>query len=294
MPEKVSVSDIRAERDVQSRVEVSESVATEYAEAMLEGHEFPPITVFFDGNDYWLADGFHRLVASKISGAGAIACDVREGGKRDAALHAVSCNATHGFRRSNADKRAAVMRLLRDEEWSQWSDREIARRALVGNAFVSRLRASICVRETDSSKRKAVRNGKSYEMDTANIGSSKEPHADVEPPQRDLEVSPNSTEQGEPERVVFDAATGEVVSHPWSPEQKEEFYRRDDFALDLVDNLEWIVGLTPRQVCDDVLPEDRDEVGRLLKKAAARLREIHSTWSKEHVSTEEHGKQNNL
>jgi hypothetical protein len=41
------------------------------------------------------------------------------------------------LRRSNADRRRAVMALLKDEEWSGWSDREIARRCRVGHVLVS-------------------------------------------------------------------------------------------------------------------------------------------------------------
>jgi hypothetical protein len=55
----------------------------------------------------------------------------------------VRANTTHGYPRSNDDKRQAVMTLLRDAEWSQWSDREIARRCAVTHPFVATVRASL-------------------------------------------------------------------------------------------------------------------------------------------------------
>lgn len=100
-----------------------------------------PVTVFYDGSEYWLADGFHRAAASEGCQRTEIQADVRPGSRRDACLAAAGANATHGLRRSNADKRRAVVLLLQDEEWSQWSDREIARRCGVSHTFVSNLRA---------------------------------------------------------------------------------------------------------------------------------------------------------
>jgi hypothetical protein len=35
-----------------------------YVGDMKNGANFPAVTVFYDGADYWLADGFHRLEAS--------------------------------------------------------------------------------------------------------------------------------------------------------------------------------------------------------------------------------------
>ena len=32
---------------------------------MEEGAIFPPVTVFFDGEHFWLADGFHRVQAAE-------------------------------------------------------------------------------------------------------------------------------------------------------------------------------------------------------------------------------------
>lgn len=40
--------------------------------------------------------------------------------------------------------------LLDDDEWGQWSDREIARQCGVSNKFVGDVRASICFPNTDS------------------------------------------------------------------------------------------------------------------------------------------------
>lgn len=63
-------------------------------------------------------------------------------------LFSVGANAMHGLRRTNEDKRKAVETLLADEEWSKWSDREIARKFGVGHPFVAAVRSSL---ESDSS-----------------------------------------------------------------------------------------------------------------------------------------------
>lgn len=39
---------------------------------------------------------------------------------REAILFIVGANASHGLRRTNADKRRTVERLLADEEWRGW------------------------------------------------------------------------------------------------------------------------------------------------------------------------------
>jgi ParB-like chromosome segregation protein Spo0J len=40
----------------------------EYASAMRDGEVFPPVTVYYDGEKYWLFDGFHRVAAAKQVG----------------------------------------------------------------------------------------------------------------------------------------------------------------------------------------------------------------------------------
>ena len=54
---------IRLDGGTQPRAKIDQAVCDEYAERMKAGEKFPPIDVFFDGEDYWLADGFHRISA---------------------------------------------------------------------------------------------------------------------------------------------------------------------------------------------------------------------------------------
>jgi hypothetical protein len=115
-------------------------VVNEYGADMERGDKFPPLVVFNDGKKYWLADGFHRFYAARAVQRTTIHCDVRQGGLREAILFSASVNATHGLRRTNLDKRRAVGRLVLDKEWRKWSDAEIARRCLVSDRFVAKVR----------------------------------------------------------------------------------------------------------------------------------------------------------
>jgi hypothetical protein len=99
--------------------------------------------------------------------------EVRQGTQRDAVLFGISANNAHGLPRTQADKRKAVELLLGDAEWSQWSDREIARRCHVGHAFVSRLRRGLSVSKTQIA-RKVERGGTVYEMNLTSRSATDE------------------------------------------------------------------------------------------------------------------------
>ncbi len=120
---------------------VNEKLATEYAEALDAGARFPPVVSFRDAEGkLWLADGWHRGRAHEIVGNAEIAIDVQEGDRRAALLYAASANAIHGARRTNADKRRAVLALLADAEWREKSHRWIAEQCSVNHELVATLR----------------------------------------------------------------------------------------------------------------------------------------------------------
>jgi hypothetical protein len=130
---------------VQPREKLDEAVVDEYAEAMLSGATFPLVTVFRDPADggLILADGFHRHAAAIRAGQARIRARIYVGTRREAVMHAAGANAKHGLRRTNADKRRAVMMLLNDDEWAQFPDREIGRRCGVTHPFVANVREDL-------------------------------------------------------------------------------------------------------------------------------------------------------
>lgn len=205
----INIADVRVNGGTQSRAVLNLDVVADYADLVRAGVDFPAIVVFFDGKDYWLADGFHRYEAYSRAGAYEISADIRQGTQRDAILHSVGANAEHGLRRTNDDKRRAVMVLLNDPEWSAWSDREIARACGVGNQMVSHLRSSICVNHTDSANRTVTRNGTTYQQNTANIGAGSKPDQEPEPQQNNvvsLPSQPAKAEQSKPDQEPADPA----------------------------------------------------------------------------------------
>ncbi|HFD40041.1 MAG TPA: hypothetical protein ENJ31_09405 [Anaerolineae bacterium] len=142
---KIPWGDIRTDGGTQARVSINMETVQEYAEAMERGDKFPPLLVYHDGQHYWLVDGFHRHKAIEMAFGiwEDVAVEIRQGSRREAVLAAVGANARHGLRRTNADKRNAVLVLLRDDEWRQWSNREIARRAAVSEKMVRMLRQEL-------------------------------------------------------------------------------------------------------------------------------------------------------
>lgn len=177
----VDLDKIVASPEAQSRERLDDDVVSRYAEAMRAGDSFPSPIVFFDGAVNWLADGFHRVAARRLAGIASIPCDVRKGGKREAILHSVGANATHGLPRTNADKRRAVEMLLRDAEWGAKSDRWIAEKAAVSGPFVAKLRpsgANVCT----SNAAREGKDGKTYPAPEKKSDAKKSAPASVPSP----------------------------------------------------------------------------------------------------------------
>jgi hypothetical protein len=168
----LNINSIRIDGGTQPRVQLDGATVAQYRDAILhQGAKFPPITVFFDGTNHWLADGFHRLFAHQMlaeneavsSMLDKLGQDVEHidalsyrGTQRDAVLFSVGANARHGLPRKPEDKRQAIATLVRDVQpgcrpffhtcrtkpeeeqcWNAWSDREIARKCDVSHHTVA-------------------------------------------------------------------------------------------------------------------------------------------------------------
>lgn len=130
----MALEDIRTDGGTQARLRLDPETCNKYMDVRIEGKSFKdPAVVFSDGEDSWLADGFHRhegtrkaVLATNGRVPATLEVEVRQGTRRDAILFACSANVRHGLRPSREDKRHAVRMLLADREWSQFSNRTIA------------------------------------------------------------------------------------------------------------------------------------------------------------------------
>ena len=228
----IEVSAVRTDGGTQPRAALYQNVIDDYAESLKAGASFPPVVIFYDGSDYWLADGFHRLRAHVVAGVNRIAADIRQGTRRDAVLHSVGANASHGLRRTNEDKRRAVMTLLEDAEWAVWSDREIARRAGVSNNFASDLRKSLSFNDSEP-RTYTTKHGTVATMSTANIGKPSAPPV-VMPSSEPVHSYPASEpEAGNDNEVHNHRAQGTGENEWYTPDQHIALARSVMGAIDV-------------------------------------------------------------
>lgn len=221
---KVQIASINTRVNTQSRAQIDTDTVTEYADAINDSQEMPPVILFKDGDSYFIGDGWHRVLAHKKLDRKTIEATIKKGGKREALLFAAGANAGHGLRRSNADKRHAVEMLLGDKEWGKWADREIARRCVVSHEMVRQVRASLSTDDSEPTERKFVhRNGKEAVMQPRAVVDKDDlpPPADVEvvPPPADIQDLPPSTVDSEPPPEPVEEI---VEDDPYQPKSMPE------------------------------------------------------------------------
>ena len=127
---------LRIDGGTQSRAVINQEQIDNYAQDMAAGDKFPEVTVYFNGLEYYLADGFHRYFATKKLGKTSMCCNVVTGTLRDAILFSKGANADNGLPRTNADKRKCVVDMLQDFEWCEWNNAEIAKACRVSGEYV--------------------------------------------------------------------------------------------------------------------------------------------------------------
>ena len=171
---RLALSKIRRDGGTQPRAELNEEWAGDIAERMADGAEFLPVTVYQDGTDLWLADGFHRCRGADIAGIEYIAAYVVTGTRQDARDYANSGapNGRHGLRESKQDRWRRIENMLRDHP--DWTLMQVGEHCEVSHMTVKRVRESIFNNVKDTDERTVTRNGTTYTMNTGNIGKREE------------------------------------------------------------------------------------------------------------------------
>lgn len=207
---ELPVSGLRLDGGTQPRAKLDRVVSREYRDDVKAGAVFPPIGVVYDGTDYWVWDGFHRVDAFMMAGREAIQAEVRQGTRRDAVLLAAGANGGHGLRRTNEDKRRAVEHLLRDSEWACWSNEEIARKCCVTPAGVGKIRKELeDAGEIDSKQFRVGADGRT--VNTSSIGPRPSTNGHAAPPDGEDDTDDDSPDDSP------DVAPGPAQAPPMTP-----------------------------------------------------------------------------
>ena len=198
---KLNLLTIKIDGGTQARVALNQDVVKEYAESMREGDVFPPITVFFDGSDYWLADGFHRYFATKANAFTSIEADIKNGTLDDATLFAFSANSKRGLSMTFEDNRNIIYAMLRHPEWSKWTNTAIAKHIGVSSMTVGRVKATMEKKEDEPTVKKYVdKSGKESTVDTSKLKTKqkiKKPDVTTAPSDLEQKVSELSDQVNE-------------------------------------------------------------------------------------------------
>ncbi|BAY50173.1 hypothetical protein SAMD00079811_78020 (plasmid) [Scytonema sp. HK-05] len=140
-----------------------------------KGARFEPVLVYYDGESYWLTDGYHRDAALLELGESKILVEICFGTLEDAKWHSYSVNQHKALKRSNADKQRAIIGALKHPYAVNRSNVQIAEHCGVDEGTIRTWRKKL----EDNGEievchaRTVTRNGKTYSQNTTNIGTSK-------------------------------------------------------------------------------------------------------------------------
>ena len=170
----IALSSIRTDGDTQVRASLDQQIVAQYAEHMADGDHFPPIIVFHDGSEYWLADGFHRYFATKSNAKDEIEADVKTGTLQDAQLYAYGANSRRGLSMSDNDNRNIIIKMIQNPVWGRWTNAEIARHVGVSKMTVGRVKSSLPAPAVETKKVYTNKHGQEAVIETKNLGRKKE------------------------------------------------------------------------------------------------------------------------
>jgi hypothetical protein len=212
----VPVEDIILDERLQARAEISHEAVAEYAEAYRTGAKLPPLDVYRVSGKLYLVDGFHRIAAVRV------ACQtfarirvVGDGTLDDAVWHATAVNATHGLRRSNADKRRAVLLALRSGIGAEQSSRVIAEHVGVSDFLVREVRNEV---ERPAKSQEKVEDVRDSRTRTDSAGRQQP----ARKPRRDVSSDDTSPAPVVETRIEYDEdAPQDIEPLPFEPEYRE-------------------------------------------------------------------------
>jgi hypothetical protein len=139
----INIHLIRRDGGTQPRGVLDEDHINDLLYALKNGAKLEAILIYYDGENYWLTDGYHRLAAIIRHGKNKIKAIIRQGTLQDAQWHSFSVNQHNVLKRSNADKQRAIIGALKHSYGVSSSNLDIARHCGVDEKTVRTWRSSL-------------------------------------------------------------------------------------------------------------------------------------------------------
>ena len=252
---------LRIDGGTQNRVAIDGDTVEDYATLISENGTdwpFPPLDVFHDGSEYFVADGFHRLLGGKRAKRGSIPCKVHTGTAADAKIFGMTANDRHGLRMTRADKHACVEWLL--DHGGKMTQEEIASKSGVTTRTVRiivadrKSKLSESSRKTSGSNAQTGKSGKTPDTPAGGpghgaetqhqAGESRDAH-----PSAGASEEPFAGEEGWVSAEELAEATGDGKGKPKTPPKqldRSAWYKQWDQSIGplvrLVDKIASAVG----------------------------------------------------
>lgn len=186
--EMIDLNAIVASKELQSRDAVNEDWVNTLADRIQDGKSMTQMKVFSDGENYYLADGFHRYFAYKKLGIELVDVDVEMGTFMDAREYSWSANASHGMQRN----KATIQKIIQDalSVYPNHSDRFLAGKCDVSHVTIANYRKLLGIKKEDTTV-VINKDGTERLMNTANIGKGQpvppKEEAPEEPPEAKID-----------------------------------------------------------------------------------------------------------
>jgi hypothetical protein len=233
MRKSIKIEDIILDAGTQVRADIRSDVVEDYSESFKAKSKFPPVDVFHDGGKYLLADGFHRVMGASKAGLTSLEAEVHRGTRLDCIKFALSANAHHGVRRTNADKLRSVEIALK--EFPKLANRAIAEICAVSHPFVATIRpaqvvtVTTCTSATASESTKVTEpekriglDGKAYKLPVP------QPRKPVpQPPKPAAKIPPVPQPKAETKPPPAPKDVLDKTGHPIPPPIVELWYEAD-------------------------------------------------------------------
>lgn len=141
--EFIKIAKLKADVALQPRAKIDQETIDDYVEKMQSGIKFPPVIIFYDGQNHFLADGYHRREAHEVLGKEEILSEIIPGTLDEAKWYSYAVNASHGLPRSTEDKRRAIRAALSHPNSAKMNDSELGRYLKVSSNTVKKYREEL-------------------------------------------------------------------------------------------------------------------------------------------------------